>query len=180
MQKVLLKIINRVFWAGIILTFPLNISAASDSEFPYHINKPVEKEKIFNYAFKDVWETALTLMKEMEETGRKDLGDNNPDSVRTQIRSSRDSGLITFYLTYKGRRGFFSKKRSLFYYQVLLLDPVEKKKTRVYFHEISFFAYDHYVFYGRQDARYVDITYSANDILDKILARLKGKDLENQ
>lgn len=180
MQTVLLKIINRVFWAGIILSVPLNVLAKSDNDFPYHINKAVEKEKTYDYAFEDIWETALILIKEMEEIRLKDLREEKLNSVKAQIKSDKSSGLITFYLTHKGKKGFFSKEESLFYYQVLLLNPLGKQRTRVYFHEINFFSYDHYVFSGKQDARYVDITYSANDILDKILIRLKGKDVESR
>ena len=67
MHTVFLKIKKRTILIGLILSLPLSVSAKSGHEFPYHIDKTVEKTKTYEYAFEDIWETALILIKEMEE-----------------------------------------------------------------------------------------------------------------
>jgi hypothetical protein len=169
-----------ILLAGFILSFPLSVLAKSDEQFPYRINKTVEKEKTYDYAFETIWETALILIGEMEGIRSSSLQEEGMKSVRSSVKSDKSSGIITFSLTHKGNKGYLTDEKSLFYYQVLLIKPLGEKRTRVYFHEINFYLYDRYVFHGKQLARYVDFTPSVINIMDKIYTRLKEKSLETQ
>lgn len=180
MRYMFWKIINRIFLICLMLSTPLYVSAATDLEFPYHLDKTAEKEKIFEYAFEDIWETALILIKETEANRLRSYRQEGLKSVKSRIQTDKSSGLITFYLTHKGEKGIFSDKKPLFFYQALLLKTVEKKRTRVNFHEINFISYDQYVFHGDQLARYLDFTPSGNNILEEITNRLKGRGREIQ
>jgi hypothetical protein len=178
MQLMFLKIINRIFLICLILSLPFSVLAKTDMEFPYHLEKTVEKEKIYEYTFEDIWETALILIKETEEIRLRSFREAGLNSVKANIKTDKSSGLITFYLTHKGKKGIFSDKKSLFFYQALLLKTVNKYRTRVNSHEINFLSYDQYVFHIEQLARYVDFTPSEKNILEKIIDRLKERGLE--
>ncbi len=180
MQDTFWKIINIVLLSGFLLSIPLSGFAKPDTQFPYHIDRTVEKEKTYDYEFEKIWETALTLIIENEEIRLSDLKEKGMKSVEASIKSDKSSGIITFILTHKGNNGIFTEEKSLFYYQVLLLKPLGEKKTRVNFHEMNFFAYDRYVFHGKQLARYVDYTPSVINLLEDINTRLKEKSIENQ
>ena len=180
MRHMFLKIINRISLICLILSMSLNVSAATDMEFPYHLDKTVEKEKIFDYAFEDIWETALILIKETEADRLRSYRQEGLKSVISRIQIDKSSGLITFYLTHKGEKGIFSDKKSLFFYQSLLLKAVGKKRTRLLIHEINFLSYDQYVFHGDQLARYLDFTPSGKNILEEIMSKLKERALETQ
>jgi len=170
-----LKIIIRILFIGIILSLPLHSFAKSGMQFPYHINKTVKKEMTYDYAFETIWETALALTKEIEETRLSDLRKQGIESVKTSIKSDKSSGLITLMLTHEGKEGFLIEEKPLFHSLVVLLEPLGDKKTRVNFHEINFFSYNRYVFHGEQLARYVDFTPSERNILEEINVSLKGK-----
>jgi hypothetical protein len=162
------------------LSLPLSGTAKSDTEFPYHINRTVEKKNIYNYTFEVIWETALQAVKEMEDIHLRKFGEKGLNSVKSSIKSDKSSGLITLNFTHKGEKGFFSNKKSLFYYQVLLIEYLEEQRTQVYFHEINFLSYDSYVFHVDQLARYVDFKPPAKNILEAIHARLRERGIESQ
>ncbi len=180
MQLMFLKIINRIFLICLILSLPLSVLAKTDMEFPYHLEKTVEKEKIYEYAFEDIWETALILIKETEEIRLRSFREAGLNSVKANINTDKSSGLITFYLNHKGKKGIFSDNKPLFFYQSILLKTVEKNITRVHFHEINFLSFDQCVFHGEQLARYIDFTPSEKNILEEILIRLMERGLETQ
>lgn len=180
MHCMFLKSINRIFLICLILGLPLSVSAKTEMEFPYHLEKTVEKEKIYEYAFEDIWETALILIKETEEIKLRSFREAGLNSVKANIKTDKSSGLIIFSLTHKGKKGIFSDKKSLFFYQALFLKTVNKNRTRVNYHEINFLSFDQYVFHGEQLARYLDFTPSDTNILEKILIRLMERDLETQ
>lgn len=180
MRHMFWKIINRIFLICLILSTPLYVSAETGMEFPYHLDKTAEKEKIFEYAFEDIWETALLLIKETDADRLRSYRQEGLKSVTSRIQTDKSSGLITFYLTHKGEKGIFSDKKPLFFYQALLLKSVGKKRTRLLSHEINFLSYDQYVFHGEQLARYLDFTPSGKNILEEIMSRLKERDLETK
>ena len=178
MPPVFLKITGRILFTIYILFLPLSVSAQTDNEFPYHVPRTVQKEMTCEYAFEDVWDTAMNVIMDRETSALKALEGEGLDSVRTRIKSDRSSGLISLYVTHKGKSGLFSQKDSLFHYEVLFLEPLGPQRTQAYVHDISFFSYDNYVFNGKQDARYVDLTHPSNDILIELLNRLKEKHLD--
>lgn len=180
MQITHLRIISRLFLTGLIFSMPLSGSANSDREFPYHMDKTIEKQKTYDYAFESVWDTAMTVLKEMEKDKLRNLREAGLNEVKTSIEGDRSSGLIKFKLTHKGEKGLLSEKRSLFFYQVLLIEPLEKQRTRAYTHEINLLSYDSYVFHRNQLARYVDVTPPERNILEEILIRLRERSVENR
>ena len=180
MQGMFWKISSIVLLLGFILCIPLSGFAAPDTQFPYHIDKTVEKEKIYDHTFETIWKTALMLVREMGKIKVHGLQEDGMGSVKSSLKSDKSSGLIIFSLTHHGDKGIIIDDKSLFYYQVLRLKPLGEKRTQVSFHELNFYSYDQYVFLGKQNARYVDFTPGTTNILEKINSRLKEKTLETQ
>jgi hypothetical protein len=174
MRIALLKIISSFILTALILSMSSNGEAGSDSDFPYHIDNTIEKEKTYDYAFEAVWETAVTVLKEIEASKLSDLRNAGLNEVKASIEEDKGAGLIKLTLNHKGTKGFFSEEKAHFFYQVLLLEALDDGKTRANSHEVNFLSYDHYVFSGQQTARYVDLTPPAKSILEEILVRLSG------
>jgi len=179
MRSVFLKIISSFALTILILSMQPNPDANAGAEFPYHIDGAATKEMTYNYSFETVWETALTVLGEMEKDKLRSMHEAGFHDVKTAIREDKGSGLIRFMLTHKGKKKYFSTEKSSFFYQYLSLEPYEQGRTRACFHENTFLSYDNYVFHGQQAARYLDLAPPAKDILEEILAKLRESSVEN-
>lgn len=175
-----LKTIRRFIMTAVVLSLPAIGSAQSDTDFPCTIGRTVEKQKVYPYAFQDIWQTALILVREREVIELNKLKKKGLDPVRSRIKSNRDAGLITVMLTHKGKKGLFRKEQSLFSYQGVLIEPLGIQKTSVSYQEMKFRSYDNYLFHGGQLARYIDFTPSEENILETIHERLQEESHESR
>lgn len=165
---------------GLLMLLSGTEHAESSGEFPYHLNGAVVKEKKYNYPFEDVWEAALIAVREMRNTLVNTLEKNGFDPGSARILSRKESGLITFRVARRGKRGFLTEKQSLFLYQGVYIEPRGEQETRVLSREIKFISYDEYVFHGGQLARYLDFTPSETNILAMIQEKLQEGSLESR
>lgn len=181
MQINLLKIINRIFFIGLIITIPASSFGESAEDFPFHIGETIEKEMTYPYAFEEVWETALIVLKNIENITTKEMQGKGIKSFKTKIISDKSSRLITYFTTHKGQSGFFTATvLPTFTYQVLLVQPIENQRTRIYFHEINYIPYSGNVFEGKAFARRLYFAPSEGKILEEIQSRLNEKTYKNE
>lgn len=170
---------NGLLLTGLLVSMAAGGTAAPAGEFPYHLETTVVKQKIYHHPLEEVWETALTAAHEVRDALVEKLKENGlaPESRSAQYKQS---GLITFSVSHKGKKGFLMRTTSLFSYQGLFLEPLGKQKTSVSSREITFRSYDRYVFHGGQLARYLDFTPAEENILDVIQDKLRERSHESK
>lgn len=176
-----LRNINRVLVIGVMLSISVSSFGESHENFPFHVGKTIEKEITYGYAFEDVWNVIFEVLKNIDDVTKRVMEERGLKSFKSNIKSDRDSGLITYTTTHKGERGLFTAGvLPTFKYKVFLVEPLEKRRTRMYFHEISYISYDGNVFNDNAFARRLDFVAPEEKILEEIKNRLREKSYENQ
>lgn len=173
MQIKLLKSISKIFFIVLIITIPAKGFGESVEDFPFHIGETVEKEMTYPYAFDVVWLTALAVVENINADTAKQMQEKGIEPFMTNIVSDKSSGLITQTTTHTGKKGFFTATISpTFTYQVLLVKPFGKQKTRIYYNGITYVSYDSYVFADKAFIRHLSFVPLEKKILKEIQSRL--------
>ncbi len=180
MQIRLSKIISKIFFISLIIAIPAGSFGESMGDFPFHIGETVKKEMMYNYAFEEVWESALLVLKNIDNVVTREMQEKGIKSFKTNIISDKSSGLITYTTTHLGEKGFFrASVLPKFTYQTLLVKSLENKKTRIYYHEITYISYNEPAFTEDIIARRLDFTPSGESIFKEIQKSLRKNTYEN-
>lgn len=180
MRHRLLITIGKYVSVFTIIFLPLTSLAGSLVESASMLEAISGKEVIINSYFEDVWLTALEVMKNRREEFSEKIKGLDIKSFKKNIRIDKDSGLITYFATYKGKRKYVSSSLPpTFIYQVLLIQPYGDKKTRVYTRTVSFARYGENVFEDKQLARRLYFDSSGVKVLKEIQEKAGKKNEES-
>lgn len=175
MRHILLITIGKYVSVFTIIFLPISSLAGSLQESPSILEEKSGKEVIINSGFEDVWVTALEVVNNRERELSEKIEGLDMISFKKNLRTDKDSGLITYFATYKGKRKYVSSSLPpTVTYQVLLIQPYGDKKTRVYTRTVSFARYSDNVFEDKQLARRLYFDPSGVKVLKKI-QELAGK-----
>ncbi len=172
----LLKVINKIFYAGLIIAIPSSGLCEAAEDFPFHMGKTAEKEMTIDYSFDDVWEATLTILKGIDDVTTREMREKGIESFKSNIKDDKNSGLIIYTTTHKGERGFFTARvLPTFTYKVFFIEALKKMRTRIYFHEINYISYDGVIFSDNIFAPHLYFVPSEEKILEEIQDRLKAR-----
>lgn len=125
--------INKILFLSFLIILPAFSYAATSDDFPFHIEKTVEKEVIYPYYFEDVWAESLEYLKRLDKEFKE-------KALRTNITFDKISGLLTYTITEK-HSIIGGGMKSLTAHNILI-KPVDEQKTKVYYHIITYYLYN--------------------------------------